>query len=270
MLEHGLGTERGRPMNEPQAMTGFDAAERERIRRALLRYMKERRIGVPALLPLIIKSHPREMEMTLSTLQRFLKARHQTQDHYVALCQGFVKHLPYYGEGRDIPPLGAALCGFFERLDDGDAAAPAFAIERFVGAFEGRSRHGAMRPRVGVARDFAPLASHASLAAVPGKAFLEMRELVIDRQEGRDRRFAFDGVLLFVAPLFYAVLRNSLTRQPKVYSLEAVPAPERGPDALSLKGNSFEVVVPDDRKAQRFRRSADIQFYPVAAERLAT
>jgi hypothetical protein len=50
----------------------FDAAECELIRKKLIRYMKENGIGAPKLAARIKASHPREIEIPLSTLQRFL------------------------------------------------------------------------------------------------------------------------------------------------------------------------------------------------------
>ena len=51
----------------------FDLTERERIRWALIDYMKAHRIGVPTLAARIKASHPREMEIPWKTLQRFLR-----------------------------------------------------------------------------------------------------------------------------------------------------------------------------------------------------
>lgn len=53
----------------------FDLTERERIRWALIDYMKAHKIGVPTLADRIKKSRPREMEIPWKTLQRFLAGR---------------------------------------------------------------------------------------------------------------------------------------------------------------------------------------------------
>ena len=50
----------------------FDLTERERIRWALIDYMKAHKIGVPTLAARIKASHPREMEIPWKTLHRFL------------------------------------------------------------------------------------------------------------------------------------------------------------------------------------------------------
>jgi hypothetical protein len=89
----------------------FDRSERERIRWALIDYMKAHRIGVPTLASRIKASHPREMEIPWKTLQRFLgrlkplpedatadeieraKPR-RTHDIALTICAAFVEKLP--------------------------------------------------------------------------------------------------------------------------------------------------------------------------------
>jgi hypothetical protein len=74
-------------------LANYDAQERERIRAALIGYMKEHLIGVPALATRIRQSHPREMEIPLKTLQRFLAGK-RTQDMALIICAAFVANLP--------------------------------------------------------------------------------------------------------------------------------------------------------------------------------
>lgn len=112
-------------MTDAQLRNKFDVDERERIRRALLRYMRENCIGTPTLQFRIVEADaPRHREIPLSTLQRFLTARHHTQEHHVALCHGFVAGLPYYGEGSELALLGQGLAGFFGQLALTDAPSP--------------------------------------------------------------------------------------------------------------------------------------------------
>jgi hypothetical protein len=70
----------------------FDAAERELIRKKLIRYMKENGIGAPKLAARIKASHPREIEIPLSTLQRFLAGRGKNES-CVAQCYRFAEKL---------------------------------------------------------------------------------------------------------------------------------------------------------------------------------
>src|SRR5271168_4471760 len=75
-------------------LASFDISQRERIRAALIGYMKEHGIRVPTLAVRIRQSHPREMEIPLKTLQRFLAGR-RTQDMALTICAAFVEKLPH-------------------------------------------------------------------------------------------------------------------------------------------------------------------------------
>jgi hypothetical protein len=74
-------------------LANFDTQERERIRAALIGYMKEHLIGVPTLAERIKQAHPRQMEIPLKTLQRFLAGK-RTQDMALNICAAFVETLP--------------------------------------------------------------------------------------------------------------------------------------------------------------------------------
>jgi hypothetical protein len=71
----------------------IDAREREQIRAALLAFMKEHVIGVPTLAERIKKANPRQMEVPVKTLQRFLAGK-RTRDMALNICASFVKTLP--------------------------------------------------------------------------------------------------------------------------------------------------------------------------------
>lgn len=91
----------------------YTLVERERIRQVLLAYMREHGIGTPTLADRIKKSHPREMEIPLKTLQRFLgplkrppaeedteaapiqgNTGRRTHDMALMICSAFVDKLP--------------------------------------------------------------------------------------------------------------------------------------------------------------------------------
>lgn len=192
-------------MEAPQAVTGFDSAERERIRAALRRYMRENRIGAPALQYRIEEAdQPRKREIPLSTLQRFIAGKHHTQDHHVALCHAFVKDLSYYGEGREVEQLGAALLSFVQpEIPEVGVAPDAAPLAKFAGTWESS-------------------ASVLTLTAAPGQKFLLAREsarpLLAAGQNERDpeiaaRRRMREGVMIIVAAGAHAMLRDTLTRQ---------------------------------------------------------
>lgn len=258
-------------MKEAQAATGFDGAERERIRAALRRYMRKHGIGAPALQYRIIETDPRKREIPLSTLQRFILGKHHTQEHHVALCHAFVKDLPYYGEGRETEQLGDALFGFLQEPVDDEAREALIAklTKEFAGAFETRTRPAT----VGGAFPYPPESniaeSRLSFAPVPGKPWLNAREFVTDMRnyaERPERRFAYDGVLLFAAPLIYVFLRNTLTRQPKSYSLGQVFAPAADGEVRLFEGEGFDTAFMRDDPGQRMSRNFRVQFVPAAPE----
>ena len=87
-------------MGEVEQQT-FDVAERELIRKKLIRYAKENGTGAGRLATEITASHPRGTELPVSTLQRFLAGRSKNKS-CVALCHHFV-------ERRTISDPSAAL-----------------------------------------------------------------------------------------------------------------------------------------------------------------
>jgi len=71
----------------------YDLAERELTRKKLIRYAKENGIGAVRLAKRIKASHPREKEIPVSTLQRFLDNRMRTNEPAVRLCYRFAESL---------------------------------------------------------------------------------------------------------------------------------------------------------------------------------
>jgi hypothetical protein len=259
-------------MNEPQVATGFDEAERGRIRAALRRYMAENRISTPTLQYRVIEADkPRHREIPLSTLQRFITGAHHTQDHHVALCHAFVRELPWYGEGQDIARLGQALFGFLqEPMDEEGRQALIETLEReFTGSFETRTRPASAGGAFAYPPEPGPADSRAIFTSAPGKPWLDAREFVTDLRnfaERPERRFTYDGVLLFAAPLVYVYLRNTLTRQPRNYSLGKVFISAGDGDVTVYEGEGFETWFLRDDPAQRLSRNFRVQFIPTAQQ----
>jgi hypothetical protein len=215
-------------MDELETRAGFDQEERERIRRALRRYMTEHRIGTPTLQSQIINADaPRRRVIPLSTLQRFITGAHHTQDHHVALCHAFVSRLPYYGEGLDIAQFGEALALMFvlppdDLARDGHARTPlpeiagsyvvrAFGAREVAAAefpggpaeyalieFEGRSNKGYLRVTETVSR-------------------LRMANAGSSSSDIDETHIIYEGVYLPLDWRGIVFLRNQLTRTPKVY-----------------------------------------------------
>src|SRR5690606_21292997 len=177
-------------MGEPQAVTGFDSAERERSRAALRRYMREHGIGASKLQYQIEKAdQPRKREIPLSTLQRFILGKHHTQEHHVALCHAFVKDLPYYGEGREIEQLGAAFYSFLQPEQPEEKEEAGDRLAALAGTWESP-------------------ASVLTLTIAPGEKYLLAREsarcLLVTGEDGRDpelaaRRRMREGVMVIMA-----------------------------------------------------------------------
>jgi len=95
------------------AVETFDGGERELIRKKLIRYMKENSIGTPKLAERIKASHPRNTEIPLSTLQRFLAGRGKNES-CVALCHRFVERVAI---SDPIVKLGERLSHFYGASD---------------------------------------------------------------------------------------------------------------------------------------------------------
>lgn len=219
--------------------TYFDAAERDRIRRALLRYMEENRIGVPTLQRAVAEAHGIVLDrIPLKTLQRFLADTHRVNDMMVRFCRDFLRDLP------DDDPLdlyGAQLAAFHATPDGGLQ----LALEQYTGAFEGI---GQVRPQGMVAlnreRDEKTVkVSDLTFTARPTAAFLRAAETVSNwrneaEPEGTVRR-AYEGVAVATATGLLVSLRNSLTGAPRTYWLTAEPE--------GLAGQGAEPLGPLDR-----------------------
>jgi hypothetical protein len=253
-------------MSELQSRTEFDQRERELVRSALRRYMEENRIGTPALQYRIIEADtPRHREIPLSTLQRFVTGSHHTQDHHVALCHAFVRELPYYGEGRDIAELGRALTAFLREPLDADAREDLIEKLRsnFAGSYETRALP-ASRGEFTYPPQSDLIASRISFEPVANQPWLSVQELVTDllNADTPDRRFAYDGVLLLDAPLVFVFLRNTLTRQPKSYSLKLRSVATDEGEVAIFEGEGLDSWFLHETRMPRLSNYFRVQIIP--------
>jgi uncharacterized protein len=92
----------------------FDDTARASIRRRLLCYMAEHRIGVIRLADRISKANRRNPEIPIKTLQRFIAGNFRTSDMYVGFFQQFTENLP---EPDPIGELGKAMAAFLNAKD---------------------------------------------------------------------------------------------------------------------------------------------------------
>ena len=98
-------------------MTEYDLAQRERIREALLAYMKEHKIGVPRLAARIKETVHRNPEIPVKTLQRFMKGEVRTIDMHVGFLAQFAEKI---SKVDPTPRLGFALSAFYSSKDKTD------------------------------------------------------------------------------------------------------------------------------------------------------
>ncbi len=101
-------------MSDSGGREAFDDAARASIRRRLLHYMSEHRIGVIRLADRISKANRRNPEIPIKTLQRFLAGQFRTSDMYVGFFQQFAEGL---AEPDPIGELGKAMAAFFNATD---------------------------------------------------------------------------------------------------------------------------------------------------------
>ncbi|RIK59422.1 MAG: hypothetical protein DCC64_15855 [Planctomycetota bacterium] len=108
-------------------MHQFSEADRQRIRSALQRYMRDHKIGVPTLRERICKATGRIRNtpsgddpylVPQKTLQRFLAGSHRTQDLVLVPIAEFAKSLP---ARNVVEELAAAASGFFSQSDPSEA-----------------------------------------------------------------------------------------------------------------------------------------------------
>lgn len=179
-------------MGEVEQQT-FDVAERELIRKKLIRYAKENGIGARTLAERIKDSHPRKTEIPLSTLQRFLAGRGKNKS-CVALCHRFV-------ERRTISDPSAALG---ERLFI------------FYGAGNGRDYSGTYRCDIGTT-DAAEteFAGHSEINIAADTGYWRVTETTVPDLS----RAIYDGVLVCSGDAAVVVLKDRLAGLARSYML---------------------------------------------------
>lgn len=166
-------------------MTEFDQAQREETRQALLRYMRQHKIGVPRLARRIRESVERNPIIPEKTLQRFLAGHIRTYDQYVEFFRRFAE--------TNAPPdpvttAGAALAALYGQNARRD----------FSGAFHATTQTG---------ED-----SNVTISVETG--FWRVKE--ITQYEGRS---VFDGVAVSSSEGAFFVLKDRLAGLPRTYTV---------------------------------------------------
>lgn len=219
-------------MNQPGQMAGyFDSAERDRIRRIMLRYMQDNRIGTPKLRDLIAAANGLALRrdgkdpIALSTVQRFVAGTHRANDTFVGLCARFVADLP------DVTPIatfGDQLATFVALGDPhGLTAVPSDLFGLYDCKAQLEISKGPLRLRLkGDESDFVPY-SELRIGALRGRPFAAIREAIIHKNASAvpdpfpttRPRHSYEGILMYPAGAAFALMRNILTGTPRTYWL---------------------------------------------------
>jgi hypothetical protein len=196
----------------------FDIAERELTRKKLIRYAKENGIGAGRLAKRIKDSDPRETEIPVSTLQRFLGNLMRTNEPAVRLCYRFAESLV-------VSDSSAALG---ERL---------FV---FYGAGNGRDYSGTYRSEIRTA-DVAQMefAGHSEINIAADTGFWRVTETTAPDLN----RAIYDGVLVCSGNAAVVVLKDRLAGLARSYMLwpESETLHGHGATMRFLPGDTTEV-----------------------------
>ncbi|MDQ6866886.1 MAG: hypothetical protein M3178_00190 [Pseudomonadota bacterium] len=196
----------------------FDLAERELSRKKLIRYAKENGIGAGRLAKRIKAADPRETEIPVSTLQRFLGNLMRTNEPAVRLCYRFAESLV-------VSDSSAALG---ERL---------FV---FYGAGNGRDYSGTYRSEIRTA-DVAQMefAGHSEINIAADTGFWRVTE-----KTAPDLNHAiYDGVLVCSGDAAVVVLKDRVAGVARNYMLwpESETLQGHGAAMRFLPGDTTEV-----------------------------
>lgn len=209
----------------------FDKAERDRIRRVLLRYMQDNRIGTPKLRDLIAEANglaarrDGKEPIALSTVQRFVADTHRANDTFVGLCARFATDLP---DADPVAMFGDQLTAFLGAGRESCQPVP----QDIAGMFACHARRdpsagGKMwiLPK-GDERDYLPY-SRMEIAPGPGHPFAAIRETVEHGTAPRDPllgpatplRRSYEGVATDAGGTVLALMRDILLGTPRIYWL---------------------------------------------------
>lgn len=199
--------------------TRFDVADRDRLRRVLLRYMEENRIGVPTLQKLVAEANDLALDrLPLKTLQRFLADTHRSNDIMVRFCHRFAESLP---DDDPLTSLGEGLTGFWGGAAD-IMAWEALTADVF-GIYTGHAKEDGAPLQLD--RKWVPFSS-LEVERVPAQSFARARETVTNWAASNKAkvdsalRRSYDGILFRPPGALLALMRNALTGAPRLYWLE--------------------------------------------------
>jgi hypothetical protein len=220
----------------------FDLAERELTRKKLIRYAKENGIGAGRLAKRIKDSDPRETEIPVSTLQRFLGNLMRTNEPAVRLCYRFAESLVV---SDSTAALGERLFVFY-------------------GAGNGRDYSGTYRCDIGTT-DAAEteFAGHSEINIAADTGFWRVTETTVPDLN----RAIYDGVLVCSGDAAVVVLKDRLAGLARTYMLwpENETLHGHGATMRFLPGDTTEVwgkfkisgIEPIEIRLERYEEKAE-------------
>lgn len=203
-------------LDDPRA---FDGTARDRIRRKIMNYMVEHRIGVPLLTQRITSSNPHKPKIPIKTLQRFLAGKHRTNDMYVRFFHKFAETLP---DPDPVLELGRSLADMYDVAKGADPFSD-----------EGVAR----RYEVMIGQD----SPHSEITVVSEGRFKRLREV------GTEADYSvYDGALVGSGWNEIAVLKDRLLGLPKTYILRLSPT-------AGLTGRSIHIDINGNQRSHQVR-----------------
>ena len=194
----------------------FDEQARDRIRRGLLRYMEEHRIGTPRLRERIMKADKRARELPLSNLQRFLANKHRTFDTYVGMCHEFLDSVGAPLTADEFAPMFLKFLGIPKQTKS--VGRDPELMTKYVGSY---SRHsygqGKLSPRRVPAAPWGNQSGKLTLTPAGNEPYLVAVEFVDEptvTNRVPEHRRALEGVAVTLGNSLCIFARDLLTRFP--------------------------------------------------------
>jgi hypothetical protein len=217
---------RQRP-SKPPRKTAFDQTARDALRAAIPRYARENGIGAPALQVRIAQITKRSPDqLPLKTLQRFLGNIGRTNDGFLIPCFEFAEAV---GETGPHDELARDLGEFFSRGEIEERPADEVP-ERLAGQYEVWAGAGTFinfKVRTAAEGELNPDERYGRCRLSGSGRGLKVHEEEAgpgsDGTAGEFRQAANEGMMLFFEPLVFILLKNRLTRLPRVYWLREHP-----------------------------------------------
>lgn len=189
-------------MPDTKEQTMYDDEMRARIRAALDSYMERYHLGAELMHNKLYDFDPLKRDIGRSTLQRFIRNSHRTNDAYVGLIVSFLE-----SEGVELPDLDADQLENFEEAladfllppeSDGDAVDQKLEI---AGRYQPED----------------PNVPNTTIRITPSSEATKLR--IWEEQNHGIVSYHYEGVLVARGNHLFGVLRNVLTHEPRVYWL---------------------------------------------------